>query len=180
MARAGARDTAILDVLTEQGHKPARGGVWRLSTIGRISGRAKGREPRVPDAARFWSKVEADAETSCLVWLGRLHEDGYGLAEVDGRNVLAHRWAYEERHGALTAGVQLHHACRNKRCVNPAHLLPATAADHAATERDEDAVIAGIRRGDFERELEDVEPASEPSPAELEALARAQVRVVRR
>lgn len=51
---------------------------------------------------------------------------GYGKIRVDGRDKLAHRHYYETHVGPIPAGLDLDHACRNRDCVNPAHLEPVT------------------------------------------------------
>jgi hypothetical protein len=43
---------------------------------------------------RFWSKVARSG--GCWVWLaGKRGTDGYGGFHVAGRDVYAHRWAWE-------------------------------------------------------------------------------------
>jgi hypothetical protein len=41
-------------------------------------------------------------------------------------HIQAHRYAYEERHGAIPPGMTLDHLCRNPSCVNPDHLEAVT------------------------------------------------------
>jgi len=49
-----------------------------------------------------------------------------------GRPVLryAHRVSYEHLVGPIPKGMQLDHLCRNRMCVNPAHLEPVTAREN--------------------------------------------------
>lgn len=73
---------------------------------------------------RFWAKVlKTD---SCWLWQGRKNDNGYGLMLVDGKNVRAHRFAYELLVGPIPEGLDLDHVrargCTNRHCVNPAHL----------------------------------------------------------
>lgn len=75
--------------------------------------------------ARFASSYEV-AESGCWQWTGALRGSGYG-GFPDGRKTYrAHRWAYEHFVGPIPEGLELDHLCRNKLCVNPAHLEPVT------------------------------------------------------
>lgn len=77
---------------------------------------------------RFWSKV--DAAGDCWLWTRARDSAGYGRfwSTERGNNVYAHRWAWEEMVGAVPAGMELDHLCRNKACVNPDHLEPVPGA----------------------------------------------------
>lgn len=44
----------------------------------------------------------------------------------------AHRTAYELFVGPIPEGLELHHQCRNRGCVNPDHLEPATRQENLA------------------------------------------------
>jgi hypothetical protein len=44
---------------------------------------------------RFWSKVSPEPNTGCWIWTGAVNNKGYGVLWVNGRMVLAHRFAYE-------------------------------------------------------------------------------------
>lgn len=77
-----------------------------------------------PLADRLWAKV--DKTGPCWVWTASLNSKGYGQINVDGRPKLAHRVAFELERGAIPEGMQLDHLCRNRKCVNPAHLEPVT------------------------------------------------------
>jgi hypothetical protein len=58
---------------------------------------------------------------------------GYGHFHTEGnRKVQAHRWAYEYVAGKVPTGLELDHLCRNKRCVNPAHLEAVTRRENMA------------------------------------------------
>jgi len=70
-------------------------------------------------------------ETPCWVWRGFVATPGnkYVRFRLGGRGttrVPAHRWLYEQLHGAVPAGLELDHLCRDGRCVNPQHLEPVT------------------------------------------------------
>ncbi len=69
---------------------------------------------------RFDQKV--DRTETCWLWAGRLNDSGYGVFHKDGKGRKAHRVAYERENGPIPDGALLDHACRTRRCVNPAHL----------------------------------------------------------
>lgn len=72
--------------------------------------------------AAFWSRVDMSAGLfGCWEWTGGKSDTGYGAFELDGA-VNAHRFAYISRVGPIPAGLELDHLCRNRACVNPAHL----------------------------------------------------------
>jgi hypothetical protein len=72
----------------------------------------------------FWGMVEWSP--GCWLWKQSTTTTGYGRYRVSGRNDPAHRVAYEYAVGPIPEGLVLDHLCRNKRCVNPAHLEPVT------------------------------------------------------
>lgn len=81
----------------------------------------------LPDAARFWGKVDGVDPLGCWTWTGALRKGtGYGTFSIDSRPVSAHRWAYEHLIGEIPDGLHLDHLCRNRACVNPWHLDPVT------------------------------------------------------
>lgn len=77
---------------------------------------------------RFMLKV-AQGQKGCVFWTAATDGKGYGLF-WDGRLVRAHRWAYEYFKGPIPEGLQLDHLCRNRNCVNPAHLEPVTQREN--------------------------------------------------
>lgn len=73
---------------------------------------------------RFWVKV-ALGEGDCWVWMGATMPNGYGRFGVgSSKVVLAHRWAFEQMVAEIPAGLVIDHLCRNRACVNPAHMEP--------------------------------------------------------
>ena len=65
----------------------------------------------------------------CWVWTGAMFATtGYGAIRVDGRTTVAHRVSYEAYVEPIPDGLHIDHLCRNRRCVNPAHLEPVTQA----------------------------------------------------
>jgi hypothetical protein len=81
-----------------------------------------------PKPDRFWRLVTKTP--TCWRWDGALNGYGYGVVSryPNGvkRRYMAHRVAYELIVGPIPTGLTIDHLCRNKRCVNPAHLEPVT------------------------------------------------------
>lgn len=69
----------------------------------------------------FWSKVQRGEADACWPWTGAT-DMGYGVLKRGGKKLQAHRYVYTLTHGELTPGRHLVHTCRNRVCVNPAHL----------------------------------------------------------
>lgn len=89
---------------------------------------------------RFADRVLIDTE--CWLWDGFIQRTGYGWFWMRGRNVLAHRAAYELFVGPVPDGLQLDHLCRVRRCVNPSHLEPVTLQENTARGESLNAVNA--------------------------------------
>jgi hypothetical protein len=86
---------------------------------------------RTPEQ-RFWEKV--DKTDSCWLWTAAVNPGtGYGqFTAYTGVQVQAHRYSYELASGPLPVGLDVHHTCHVRRCVNPAHLQALTRSQNLA------------------------------------------------
>lgn len=68
--------------------------------------------------------------SGCWEWTGYRNPGGYGQVKPAKSSpaLLAHRWVYTESGHTIPAGYELDHLCRNRACVNPAHLEPVMSA----------------------------------------------------
>jgi hypothetical protein len=83
----------------------------------------------IPDdvKARFWSKVDVRDHDECWPWQGHLASNGYGRMSIGMLGAFA-----AQRLSLRIAGTDVpermvvDHLCRNRACVNPAHLRVVT------------------------------------------------------
>jgi hypothetical protein len=88
-----------------------------------------GNAPRSDHKGYILARIDIDAN-GCWIWTGRRYTKGYGQASFRGRNIRAHRYAYEAWKGPIPAGMMVLHSCDNPPCVNPDHLRIGTARDN--------------------------------------------------
>lgn len=94
---------------------------WRNGTV-ELQNKPK------PPMQRFWKYVQKT--DSCWLWTAGLSPDGYGNFLYGGRAGKAHRFIYEEFKGPIPDGLEIDHLCRQRNCVNPAHLEAVTHAEN--------------------------------------------------
>lgn len=92
---------------------------------------AKSTETYEQFLVRFWANVDSSdiANTDpehCWNWKKpRAH--GYGRIFYKGKELQAHRVAYERIRGDIPEGFQIDHLCRNPSCVRPSHMEAVTS-----------------------------------------------------
>lgn len=104
-----------------------------------------------PPAERFFEKVAEAGD--CLVWTAATMANGYGIFTVyheDAgrfRNILAHRWAYQNAHGPIPDGLEIDHLCRVRNCVRIEHLQ---AVPHRENQRRMGQAVTHCRKAGHE------------------------------
>lgn len=79
---------------------------------------------------RLTAAYAVNPETHCWDWVARKDRDGYGAIKANRKLWRAHRLSYELHVGPIPSGLQLDHLCRNRGCVNPAHLDPVSSREN--------------------------------------------------
>lgn len=81
---------------------------------------------------RWAAKMRVDEVTGCHVWIGAKRGRGYGQIKMGGKDCSPHRIAVVAATGQdIAAGLTVDHLCRNRACVNPAHLEVVTMRTNA-------------------------------------------------
>lgn len=81
--------------------------------------------------ARFTAKYEVDVESGCWMWKASVSGSGYGqFVTPGGRERLAHRFSFSHYVEQIPPGLVIDHTCKNKLCVNPAHLEAVTQREN--------------------------------------------------
>lgn len=88
------------------------------------------RQRNTPSDLEFFEARVFRPEAPCWNWRAYVGKNGYGKWVRSDRQGVAHRIAYELLVGPIPEGLQLHHLCFNRSCVNPEHLVPVTAKEN--------------------------------------------------
>jgi len=78
-----------------------------------------------------FSKIVSSSYGECQEWTGPLKKNGYGqitltISTNQTKNFYAHRLIYKLTKGEIPDGMEIHHVCWNRKCVNPEHLTVVT------------------------------------------------------
>lgn len=92
----------------------------------------------------FWARVDRGDPLRCWPWKLSKTPAGYGQLSSRGRQLYAHRVAYELATGPIPKGLVIDHLCRNRACCNPSHLEPVSNAENIL--RGESPAAANARK----------------------------------
>ncbi len=88
--------------------------------------------PKATLAERLDHYSGSPTETGCVEWGGSIGSGGYGRLTFKGTVLLAHRAAYQYKHGPILDSSWVLHSCDNPRCVNTEHMRLGTPADNVS------------------------------------------------
>jgi len=96
----------------------------------------------------FWERTSIGGIDECWLWQGsRNHRWRYGRLHTNGKEIGAHRIAYELLIAPIPIGMQVLHHCDNPPCVNPRHLFLGTQGDNMRDRTQKGRTPRGERNG---------------------------------
>lgn len=78
-----------------------------------------------------WSHPSGD----CQVWTGYKNKLGYGLINVEGKQVLVHCYVWAKERGPVPRGKRIDHRCHNEACHRLGHLRLVTNKENSENRR---------------------------------------------
>jgi len=82
-----------------------------------------GRKPK-----DFYTLFEKQGD--CWIWKDYINPYGYGTYTINGFTHMAHRYAWEQKHGKKIGDSIAMHTCDTPACCNPDHIVIGSHADN--------------------------------------------------
>jgi hypothetical protein len=97
--------------------------------------------------ARFESKLQPQ-ENGCINWTGGIDKNGYGIIQVNHKQLRAHRLSWFLAGNTIPDGLILRHKCKQNRvCCNTEHLETGTYQDNANDTIRDGTSNKGVKNG---------------------------------
>ena len=104
--------------------------------------------PRESFESKYQRYAVAVPFCGCHIWTGPVLKYGYGRVTFGkGREVVAHRAAYEHFIGPVGDDEVVMHECDTPMCVNPNHLKKGTQAENIADKVNKNRQAVGSKHG---------------------------------
>lgn len=88
-----------------------------------------------------------EPNSGCLLWLGGVDKDGYGVTSLHGKNFRVHRASWQIEYGSIPDNLAVLHRCDVACCLNPKHLFLGTQAVNMADMVTKSRQANGARHG---------------------------------
>lgn len=91
------------------------------------------RQASLPERVEQWLR-EAIPQGDCLICRNISAATGYAtiVKDENSGSISRHRAVYKVKNGPIPKWAQVHHACSNRACINPEHLVLASQRENMA------------------------------------------------
>ena len=91
--------------------------------------------------------IKVSPDTSCWLWQGALHKQGYGRVWYKTKTLTAHRASFTAFKGEIAEGLVVRHTCDVPTCCNPEHLEVGTQQDNMDDKHTRGRAASGENNG---------------------------------